>query len=74
VVLTSDAVHLYEELERDRPYAIVSDVPAMYRGYDRVRALRDEGARIVAGHDPMVMGRFTPLLASGGEQVGVTVT
>jgi glyoxylase-like metal-dependent hydrolase (beta-lactamase superfamily II) len=74
VVLTSDAVHLYEELERDRPYAIVSDVPAMYRGYDRVRALRDEGARIVAGHDPTVMGRFTPLLASGGEQVGVTVT
>jgi glyoxylase-like metal-dependent hydrolase (beta-lactamase superfamily II) len=74
VVLTSDAVHLYEELDRDRPYAIVSDVPAMYRGYDRVRALQDEGARIVAGHDPAVMGRFTPLLAAGGEQVGVTVT
>jgi glyoxylase-like metal-dependent hydrolase (beta-lactamase superfamily II) len=74
VVLASDAVHLYEELERDRPYAIVSDVPAMYRGYDRVRALQDEGARIVAGHDPAVMARFTPLLTGEGEQVGVTVT
>lgn len=74
VVLTSDAVHLYEELERDRPYAIVSDLPAMYRGYDRVRALQDQGARIVAGHDPAVMERFTPLVAGDGKQVGVTVT
>jgi glyoxylase-like metal-dependent hydrolase (beta-lactamase superfamily II) len=59
VVLTSDAVHYYAELEQDRPFAIVADVAAMYAAYDQIRELeRAPGAVLVAGHDPEVLTRF----------------
>jgi glyoxylase-like metal-dependent hydrolase (beta-lactamase superfamily II) len=59
VVLASDAVHFYEEVERDRPFAIVADLPAMYRAYDLLAGLAAQpGTRLVAGHDPQVRTRF----------------
>jgi glyoxylase-like metal-dependent hydrolase (beta-lactamase superfamily II) len=58
VVLASDALHYYEEAERDWPCAVVVDVAAVYAGYDMVRAYEAGGARIVAGHDPLVLDRF----------------
>ncbi|WP_345415384.1 N-acyl homoserine lactonase family protein [Pseudonocardia xishanensis] len=61
VVLASDAVHYYEELERDRPFVAVADLAQAYRAFDRVREmLQDPGAVLVAGHDPLVRHRFTP--------------
>jgi glyoxylase-like metal-dependent hydrolase (beta-lactamase superfamily II) len=61
-VLASDAIHTYEEYERDRPFGIVADVPAMYRAYDQIRELEQQpGTSVVPGHDPDVMTRFTPL-------------
>jgi glyoxylase-like metal-dependent hydrolase (beta-lactamase superfamily II) len=60
VILASDALHHYEEVDRDRPYAILADLPAMYRAYDLLAELaRQPGARLVAGHDPEVRARFT---------------
>jgi glyoxylase-like metal-dependent hydrolase (beta-lactamase superfamily II) len=62
VVLASDALHFYEEMDRYMPYQVLSDVPGMYRTYDLLRELRDRsGAVIVAGHDPDVMTRFAGL-------------
>lgn len=59
VVLASDALHYYAELEDDRPYSSVSDLVEMYAGYQRLRELaRRERTRLVAGHDPEVMRRF----------------
>ncbi len=59
VILASDALHHYEEVEQDRPYAILADLPAMYRGYDLLAELSAQpGARLVAGHDPQVRARF----------------
>jgi glyoxylase-like metal-dependent hydrolase (beta-lactamase superfamily II) len=59
VLLASDAVHYYEELERDRPFAIVADVPAMYGAFDTIRQLAADGrTKVVAGHDPAVLDRF----------------
>jgi glyoxylase-like metal-dependent hydrolase (beta-lactamase superfamily II) len=59
VVLASDAVHFYEEVERDRPFAVVADLPAMYRAYDLLADLAAQpGARLIAGHDPLVRTRF----------------
>ena len=59
VLLASDALHFYDELERDRPFAIVADLPAMYRAYDTLAGMAAEpGARLVAGHDPRVRSRF----------------
>ena len=65
VVLTSDAVHFYEELELDRPFGVIADLEAMYMAFDRVNELaREPGTAVVVGHDPRVMGRFAPAGAS----------
>jgi glyoxylase-like metal-dependent hydrolase (beta-lactamase superfamily II) len=58
-VLASDALHYYAEAERDRPFAIVADLPAMYRAYDLLSQLAGQrGTHLVAGHDPLVRERF----------------
>jgi glyoxylase-like metal-dependent hydrolase (beta-lactamase superfamily II) len=60
-VLASDTLHFYEEVERDRPFAIVADLPAMYRAYDTLAQLAAQpGTHLVAGHDPEVRARFAP--------------
>ncbi|MFE5708910.1 N-acyl homoserine lactonase family protein [Rhodococcus koreensis] len=59
VVLASDAIHFYEEMERDRPYWTFFDLEGVYKGH---AYLNDLAARpdvaIVAGHDRAVMTRF----------------
>jgi glyoxylase-like metal-dependent hydrolase (beta-lactamase superfamily II) len=64
-VLASDAVHYYEELDLERPFAIHHDLEAMRAGYRVVRELASRpGAALVAGHDPEVMNRF-PVIENG---------
>jgi glyoxylase-like metal-dependent hydrolase (beta-lactamase superfamily II) len=66
VVLASDAVHYYEELERDRPFATVANLPDMYDAFDQISELAQApGTRVVAGHDPLVAERFGGHGASG---------
>jgi glyoxylase-like metal-dependent hydrolase (beta-lactamase superfamily II) len=61
VVLASDALHFYEEVERDRPFAILADLPGMYEGYDLLASLATRPRTwLVAGHDPAVRARFAP--------------
>jgi glyoxylase-like metal-dependent hydrolase (beta-lactamase superfamily II) len=55
VTLASDAVHFYEELERERPFAVIADLAEMYEAYDTVRKLN---GHLVPGHDPAVMDRY----------------
>jgi len=55
VVLASDAVHFYEELEQRRPFWVFTDLPAMKASYEVLAAT---GGTIVPGHDPLVMERF----------------
>lgn len=61
VLLASDTIHYYEEYEDDLPFAYVADLPRMYAGFDRIRALVDAGEiqHIVPGHDPATLDRFT---------------
>jgi glyoxylase-like metal-dependent hydrolase (beta-lactamase superfamily II) len=60
-VLAADALHFYEEVERDRPFAICADLAAMYRAYDTLAQLgRQPATSLVAGHDPQVSARFVP--------------
>jgi glyoxylase-like metal-dependent hydrolase (beta-lactamase superfamily II) len=74
VLLTSDAVHYYEELERGWPFAIFVDLDVMVAGYDVVRRLEAEhGVLAVAGHDPLVMDRF-PRLDGELEGLGVRLS
>lgn len=59
IVLASDVIHWYEEMERDRPFWLLYDLEGMYKGYaylNELAALPD--VSVVAGHDPDVMRRF----------------
>jgi glyoxylase-like metal-dependent hydrolase (beta-lactamase superfamily II) len=73
-VLASDALHFYEEVERDRPFAILADLPAMYRAYDTLALLASQpGTYLVAGHDPAVRDRFAGYAGSGSAVQGGAV-
>jgi glyoxylase-like metal-dependent hydrolase (beta-lactamase superfamily II) len=71
IVLASDAVHFYEEVERDRACGVLVNLELVYRAYDIIRAGIRAGARLVAGHDPLVMDRFPRLEAD--PELGVLV-
>lgn len=63
VLLASDAMHYYEEFERDMPFSYVADLVGMYEGFDRIRAMVDDGevSHLVSGHDPDTLSRFQPV-------------
>ncbi len=73
VLLASDAIHYYEEYERDMPFTQVACLVEMYAAFDRIRAMVDAGEvrHLVSGHDPGTLGRFTPL---PGELAGLAAT
>jgi glyoxylase-like metal-dependent hydrolase (beta-lactamase superfamily II) len=73
VLLASDAIHYYEEYERDMPFSQVACLVEMYAAFDRIRAMVDAGEvrHLVSGHDPGTLGRFTPL---PGELAGLAAT
>jgi glyoxylase-like metal-dependent hydrolase (beta-lactamase superfamily II) len=68
VVLASDAVHLYEELELERPFSVMVNLREMCEGYELLKQLRAAGASIVPGHDPLVSARYPDL---GGDAAGL---
>jgi glyoxylase-like metal-dependent hydrolase (beta-lactamase superfamily II) len=61
VILASDAIHYYEELDDDRPFVELSDLVDVYSCFDTVRELVSAGGILVPGHDPAVMDRFPPV-------------
>lgn len=69
VLLASDAVHYYEELDRNMPFTQVANLIDMYAGFDRIRALGAD--HLVSGHDPGTLARFTP---AGGPLAGLAAT
>jgi glyoxylase-like metal-dependent hydrolase (beta-lactamase superfamily II) len=71
VLLASDTLHYYEELELDRPFAHVVDLAGMYAGFDLLRQAQDAGDVLVAGHDPQVMDIFPEYAAAPGLAVRV---
>jgi glyoxylase-like metal-dependent hydrolase (beta-lactamase superfamily II) len=72
VILASDALHYYEEAERDRPFSVLSDLAGMYRTFDMLRELDSRpGSRLVAGHDPAVRSRFGPAAGGSGAAAGM---
>lgn len=60
VLLASDAVHYYEEYERDMPFVSAANLVDMYAAFDTIRAMVEGGqvAHLVAGHDPGTFDRF----------------
>jgi glyoxylase-like metal-dependent hydrolase (beta-lactamase superfamily II) len=69
IALASDAVHFYEELERERPFGVIADLAEMYAAYDVLKELAGAGAAVVPGHDPDVLHRYPALEGSDGNAV-----
>ncbi|NGP07758.1 N-acyl homoserine lactonase family protein [Rhodococcus sp. 14C212] len=58
VVLASDALHYYANLELRNPFPAIVDVPEMLAAFDTVVELADGPDHVVPGHDPAVMDRY----------------
>jgi glyoxylase-like metal-dependent hydrolase (beta-lactamase superfamily II) len=61
VVLTSDASHFYRNIERRDPVQIITSLPQMLKGFDRIDEIAGSPDRVVTGHDPEVAKRFEEL-------------
>jgi glyoxylase-like metal-dependent hydrolase (beta-lactamase superfamily II) len=64
VLLASDALHYYDELATERPFAVFANLPDVYHAYDTIRALTATSRVLVPGHDPLVMERHPDLDAT----------
>ncbi len=74
IVLATDALHFYEEMERDMPFECFVNLSEMYRTFALLRKYENErNAIVVAGHDPEVMNRFE-VVSIGGEPHAVRIT
>jgi glyoxylase-like metal-dependent hydrolase (beta-lactamase superfamily II) len=58
VVLASDNMYLYENLERHAPIAATLDAASNLRAQDRMKQIATRPAFIVPGHDPAVFAKF----------------
>lgn len=58
VLLTCDAVHLDEELERDMPFLHMTNLEESFRTYASIRDLEQKGAHVLTGHDPEIEDRY----------------
>jgi glyoxylase-like metal-dependent hydrolase (beta-lactamase superfamily II) len=59
VVLASDNVYLYENLEKHVPIAATLDADSNLRAQDRMKQLAASPRFVIPGHDPAVMTKFT---------------
>jgi glyoxylase-like metal-dependent hydrolase (beta-lactamase superfamily II) len=58
VVLASDAIHFWANLERETPFPIVADVLQYLESLRALRRLAPSIDHIIPGHDPEVLARF----------------
>ena len=64
VVLASDNLYLYENLDRGRPIAATFDSVSNLRAHQRMVSLASERKYVIPGHDPEILTRF-PAVAPG---------
>jgi len=60
MVLASDAVHYYENIEKKRCFPTVFHLGQMADGYDRINSLAESPRHVIPGHDPLVLKRYPP--------------
>jgi glyoxylase-like metal-dependent hydrolase (beta-lactamase superfamily II) len=58
VVIASDNMYLYENLDAHKPIAQTLDPESNLRTQDRMRSLASDAKLLVPGHDPAVFARF----------------
>ena len=60
MILASDNVYLYENMEKHVPIAATLDPDSNLRAQDRMKQLAASPRLIIPGHDPAVMKKFPP--------------
>lgn len=58
VMLASDVVHFYENIEKRKPFFITIDTDATLKSYDRLTAMAGGLRNVIPGHDPMILKRY----------------
>ena len=58
LVLASDAVHMYDNMNKQNPYPAVFNMRAMLDGFRDMQNLVDSPDRIIPGHDPLIIKNF----------------
>jgi len=61
VVLASDNVYLYENIEKHKPIAATLDADSNLRAQDRMKDIASNPKLILPGHDPAVMKNFAEI-------------
>jgi glyoxylase-like metal-dependent hydrolase (beta-lactamase superfamily II) len=68
VVLATDAIHLWEEVEKERAFLIFHDLRQMLKGYRKMNQMvRGDLTRLLPGHDPLIKERY-PVVKSMGDE------
>lgn len=66
IVLASDALHFYANLEQRNPFPAGVDLPAMLDGFERLGGLVASAEQLIPGHDPLIWQRYaSPDLPDG---------
>ena len=68
VVLASDNMYLYENLEKHVPIAATLDAASNLRAQDRMKQIAARPGLIIPGHDPAVFAKF-PNIAPGVAEI-----
>lgn len=73
VVLASDAVHYYEEIDRNMPFSSVANLLEMYAAFAALKSLLADGraAHLISGHDPATLERFPLVPGPLGTEMAV---
>lgn len=59
VVLATDAIHFWQEVEQERAFLIFHDLRQMLSGYRRMNAMvAGDLGRLIPGHDPLIAKRY----------------
>ncbi|HEX3082900.1 MAG TPA: hypothetical protein VHP99_00115, partial [Pyrinomonadaceae bacterium] len=58
IVIASDNMYLYENLEKHLPIAQTFDADSNLKAQDRMKQIASRPDLIVPGHDPMVFVKF----------------
>ncbi len=58
VVLASDVVHFYGNIEQRRPFYITIDMAETLKSYDRLIEMAGGLRNVIPGHDPLILKRY----------------
>ena len=68
VVLATDAIHLWEEVEKERAFLIFHDLRQMLKGYRKMNQMvAGDLTRLLPGHDPLIKDRY-PIVKKHGDE------